>query len=90
MPYELLVAILPLVAGASPIAGWLVGLGRRPCPHCGRRASRTVVVISPIGPIAPRDLAYTCNACGGAMRYARRPNGEEFLVPIASSEGDGS
>ncbi len=69
--------------GAVPLAGWLFGKGRQPCPHCGRKAGRTVRdVHSIIGGLGPRDLTYACNSCGGAQRYARRPNGQEFWEPI--------
>jgi phage terminase large subunit GpA-like protein len=73
--------------GVLPLAGWLV---RQPCPHCGRRASRTVHdVQSIVGVPDARSITYTCRACRGAMRYARRPTGQEFWEPITvPSDGD--
>ena len=79
------------VAGAIPAAGWWFGRGRQPCPHCGRKAPRTVRdVHSAAGGLAARDLTYACRACGGAVRYARRPDGEEFWEAIPEPEARAS
>ena len=95
MPDELwsLVAAVAAVtvAGAIPVAGWLFAKARQPCPHCGRRAPRAVrEVHSAAGGLAARDLTYACGACGGAVRYARRPNGEEFWEAIPETEARAS
>jgi phage terminase large subunit GpA-like protein len=84
MPDEIWLLIPALGAlaamGLLPLAGRFV---RQPCPHCGRRASRTVLDVQSIAGVPDaRSITYTCRACGGAMRYARRPTGQEFWEPI--------
>ena len=79
-------SVLPLLgsvlaAGVLPIAGWLVTKGRQPCPHCGRRAARSIRAVHSVAGGA-RALTYACRSCNGAVRYARRPDGEEFWEPI--------
>lgn len=95
MPDELwsLVAALGAVmaVGAIPMAGWLFMQARQPCPHCGRKASRTIrEVHSVAGGLGARALTYACRACGGAVRYARRPDGQEYWVPADEPEARAS
>jgi phage terminase large subunit GpA-like protein len=78
------------VVGAIPVAGWLFVKARQPCPHCGRKASRTVSEVHSPGGLGARALTYACGACGGAVRYARRPNGEEFWEAVTESEARAS
>jgi hypothetical protein len=88
MPTYAIVLLVPsLMAGSVPVARWIVRRRRKPCPYCGRRASRVVREVHAPAGLAPRALTYACRACGGALRYARRPNGEEFWVPIDGVEG---
>lgn len=83
-----LIPLLAFVAAASvlPIAGWLVTRGRQPCPHCGRRAARTIQSVhSVVG--GARALIYACRSCNGSVRYARRPDGREFWEPMDGPAG---
>jgi len=94
MPDELwsLVAALAAVmaVGAIPMAGWLFIQARQPCPHCGRKASRAIREVHSPGGLGARALTYSCRACGGAVRYARRPNGQEYWVPVDDQEARAS
>lgn len=83
--------LMPILGWASAavalgIAAWFLAKARRPCPHCGRKAERAIRTVHSVAGGA-RDLLYECRACGGAMRYARRPDGEEFWEPIEEPAG---
>jgi hypothetical protein len=75
-----------LAIGVVLLAAWLRSRGRQPCPHCGRKKARAVLEIEtgPTG-VGPRSIVYECRGCGGAMRYARRPTGEEFWEAVEES-----
>ncbi len=86
--YLLPVGGLCLALGVFRVAAWVDSRRRQPCPHCGRRAARTVVSFRPgLGQIRPESLVYACSACGGAVRYARRPTGQEYWEPIVAGDG---
>lgn len=90
---RILLAVLAMMAtlGALPLAGWLLAKRRHPCPHCGRKAGRAIRQAYPIpGVLVTRDLTYECCSCGGSMRYARRPNGQEFWEPIGTPSREAS
>ncbi len=81
MPIELLV-LVPLTAAAA--AGvYILTRGRQPCPHCQSRGPRTSRPVNERALVLrPGDLIYECDACHGAMRYARGPNRREYWEPV--------
>lgn len=79
-PRYLARALVGLISsGALPLMG---RFGRRPCPHCGRKSSRAIVDDPSTAGLIPAQVVYVCQACGGAMRYARGPNGKEYWEPV--------
>ena len=85
-PNLILILAWSLAACGLTVAGWVLAKARQPCPHCGRRAERTIRNVHTLAG-GPRDLIYACRSCNGTLRYARRPDGREFWEPIEGPTG---
>lgn len=87
MPNEFL-AMLPVVGFLLGIVGWtwFHRSRREPCPYCGRRSGRLLAEhrLGPDG-LRPQALIYQCRTCRGALRYARRPTGQEYWEQVDES-----